>query len=381
VRVKWVLAGEQDIVDVLLNKNSDVAPDLVFVSDQDLPGLVEQGALADLSSWMSPYESQMLKYKLTLVSPAGKVFALPVDTQPAALFYRRDAFEQAGLPSDPKSVGEKVSTWDGLLAACRQIYAKARLACFTANRAGNDGRLAQMIAWQSGAGLYDAAGKPALNTPEVAKALDTLAPFWKENLAGDMLEGSGEWLDALNDPKKPLAIAIEPATFAADLKTWAAPGMSGKWGVVPIPALAAGQARAASMGGINLAIPAASPNAAAARSFMEYLFLRSEAQGKLFTGVGNIPAIRFNGTGAAGSAAVDAYFAGQALGMSFGDIASQIPDVRIYGSGYHDVTDWLARAAQLVAVRSFPAQKALDQAQSAALGTPTPTMTPTAETQ
>ncbi len=379
VRLHWVLAGERDIVDVLSVQGTGAAPDLVFVRDQDLPELIDHGALSDLSAWMSPYEDQTLKYKQALVSRDGKTFALPVDAQPAALFYRRDVFEKAGLASDPTAVQALVSTWDGFLTACRQIHTKTLGTCFAANRASSGGRLLQMMAWQSGVGLYDADGQPALNSAEIAKAMDALRPFWKENVVADTVEGSGDWLTQLTDKEKPIAAAIEPADFATDLKTWVAPGMSGKWGVVAIPALVEGQARAASMGGTNLAIPAGSLNAAAARSLMEYLFLRADSQNKLFSSAADIPAIHLDGTKENSTTSADVYFGGQALGPLFAGIAEQIPAVRVYGKGYPSVLDWLTRAARLVAEKSLPAQKALDQAQSAALGTPTVTPTPTAE--
>jgi ABC-type glycerol-3-phosphate transport system substrate-binding protein len=379
VKLRWVLAGERDIVKMLSDTGNGAAPDLVFVTDQDLPGLIDQGALADISMWMSPYEGQTLKYKQMLVSRDKKVFALPVDTQPAALFYRRDVFEKAGLPSDPTAVQSLVSTWDGFLIACRQIHVKTLGTCFAANKASFGGRLLQMMAWQSGAGLFDAAGNPALNSAEFANALVALAPFWKENLAADTVEGSSDWLTQLTDNEKPIAAAFEPARFAADLKTWVAPGMSGKWGVAAIPTLVEGQAHSASMGGTNLAVTAGSPNEAAARSFMEFLFLRADSQNELFTSTADIPAIHLAGTKGSSTPSGDAYFGGQTLAPFFAGIADQIPAVRLYGKGYPDAMDWLNRAARLVAEKSLPAQKALDQAQSAALGTPTVTPTPTAE--
>ncbi|WP_433555466.1 extracellular solute-binding protein [Pseudonocardia xinjiangensis] len=49
-------------------------------------------------------------------TPDGRLLGFPVDTGPAALFYRHDLFAQAGMPSEPDDVARAVATWEDYFA-------------------------------------------------------------------------------------------------------------------------------------------------------------------------------------------------------------------------------------------------------------------------
>ncbi|MDD3337196.1 MAG: extracellular solute-binding protein, partial [Eubacteriales bacterium] len=52
------------------------------------------------------------KWNLALSVDQQRMIALVWDIGPATLFYRRDIFEEAGLPSDPDEVDALFATWD-----------------------------------------------------------------------------------------------------------------------------------------------------------------------------------------------------------------------------------------------------------------------------
>jgi ABC-type glycerol-3-phosphate transport system substrate-binding protein len=203
-----------------------------------------------------------------------------------------------------------------------------------------------------------------------------LQTFWKEHLVSGTLEWTNDWYNLLVDPKAPVAMAIEPSGFAADLETWIAPDRSGQWGIVPIPALTAGQPRAVSLGGLNLAMTSSSRQKAAAKALMEYLLLRSESQQKLFRHSSGIPAIQLSGS-IAPEAHTDPYFLQDVMG-SFWEIGKDIPDTRMYGADDPVVVDYLQKAVVRAASGAIPAQKVLDDAQLMISGkvTATPTRSP-----
>jgi cellobiose transport system substrate-binding protein len=47
----------------------------------------------------------------------GRLIGFPIDIGPTALFYRRDVFAKAGLPTEPDQVGAQMSTWEDYFAA------------------------------------------------------------------------------------------------------------------------------------------------------------------------------------------------------------------------------------------------------------------------
>ncbi|MGC8873644.1 MAG: hypothetical protein ACP5SI_04240 [Chloroflexia bacterium] len=108
------------------------------------------------------------------------------------LYYRRNVFEKAGLPSDPESVSNLVVTWDDYLAVCRTVKEKAGSYCFAHNKANNYGRLYKMVLWERGLGYYDATtGEVTIDSPENIETLEMLGRFWQEDLVSDLLE----WTD------------------------------------------------------------------------------------------------------------------------------------------------------------------------------------------
>jgi ABC-type glycerol-3-phosphate transport system substrate-binding protein len=378
IRLEWINAGSAAIQASLSGSDGETnssAVDLVFVDDENVANLVGTQAISDLSDWAGRYAGQFLEYKRLLLQNGGHLWALPIDSQPGALFYRRDVFRQAGLPDSPSTVDSLLSTWDGYLQACRQIYSRTKFACFSLTKANNDGRLLNLIAWQSGFGYYDTDGKPLLNSRELVHGLELFQSFWKEHLVSATQETTNDWYNQLADPKTPLATAIEPSGFASDLETWIAPDGSGQWGVVPIPALTAGQPRAVSLGGLNLALTTTSHQKAAAQAFMEYLLLRSESQRKLFQHAASIPAIQLAGQPI--DPFIDPYYR-QDLGELFRKIGIEIPTVQKTGADDLAIRAYLQQAMQRVSSGAISAQKALDDAQLMISGrmTATPTRTP-----
>lgn len=54
-------------------------------------------------------------------TPDGRLLGFPIDTGPAALFYRHDLFAKAGLPSEPDDVARAVATWEDYFAFGEEV--------------------------------------------------------------------------------------------------------------------------------------------------------------------------------------------------------------------------------------------------------------------
>lgn len=68
-------------------------------------------------------KDQYFEWKWNMgVTPDQKtMIAFPMDTGPTALFYRKDLFEKAGLPSDPQQVANTIKTWQDYFDAAQKL--------------------------------------------------------------------------------------------------------------------------------------------------------------------------------------------------------------------------------------------------------------------
>lgn len=89
-------------------------PDMTMLND-DIAGYFEDAdQFVDLNTvGAGRLKDQYLPWKWQAgTTPDGVMLGFPVDTGPAALYYRHDLFAQAGFPSEPSDVARAVSTWD-----------------------------------------------------------------------------------------------------------------------------------------------------------------------------------------------------------------------------------------------------------------------------
>ncbi len=74
--------------------------DVVWIGDTEIPGLAEAGLLLDLTPYVEKWDRWAKFYPVAkkLVTVNGKVYAIPFETAPLVIFYRKDLFKEAGIP-------------------------------------------------------------------------------------------------------------------------------------------------------------------------------------------------------------------------------------------------------------------------------------------
>ena len=106
------------------------APDVAMIEINYIDKFVAKGGLVNLLDEpfnAGVYEKDMVPYKWAqATAPDGRLVAFPWDIGPETFFYRRDLFEQAGLPSDPESVAKLVSTWPGFIDVAKKLTDPAK---------------------------------------------------------------------------------------------------------------------------------------------------------------------------------------------------------------------------------------------------------------
>jgi lactose/L-arabinose transport system substrate-binding protein len=354
------------------------APDFACVESSHLAQIVALGGLADLTTQVQPYVGKINAYKWADAMLDGKYYAMPWDSGPVVLYYRRDVLEAAGLASDPDSVSKLIATWDDYLNVCQTIKQKTGDDCFANNKANNYARLYEMMLWQQGLGYFDKTGKVTVDSPENVATLEELKKFWDASLLSDQLEWTDGWYAELaaggttpvatvgpNTPEppavKPVATLVEAAWMGAFLKGWIAPGTEGLWGVAQMPAMQAGQARSSNDGGSNIVIPDQSQNKTVAWALTDWLMGRVDSQVAIFKASDFLPSLEttysdpiFNEP--------DPFFANQLTRMAYIDAAKIIPVGYVYGPNYALMNKYVATAIQKVATGASTVQDALTEA-------------------
>ncbi len=336
-------------------------PDVVLIESSHLSEIVALGGLLDLTDKVTPYVEQVNAYRWPDATLDGKIYAMPWDSGPVVLYYRRDVFEKAGLPIEPDAVGELVATWDGYLDVCRTIKEKTGLYCFAHNKANNYGRLYEMVLWEQGLGYYDAeTGDITIDSEENVKTLEMLGKFWEEDLVSDNLEWTDPWYAEFASLDQPVATLIEASWMDIFFKSWIAPGTEGLWGVTRMPAGPYGGARAANDGGSTLVINGKTDNPDAAWAFIEFALARPESQLKLFKISGFIPALETTYDDPIFQEP-DPFFADQPTREVYLDVVKTIPTATVYGPHYGEMNSAVSLAIQQYAA-GMSAQDALSEA-------------------
>lgn len=220
-------AGHQLLTDLtpLLQKRGQTGPDPDFVE-------------ASLNVCRHPYET-------------GALYALPYVGNSQLFFYRKDLFEKHGL--------KEPSTWDDVLAAAKTIQEKetsangGKMYGYVMRAAQGNAAVADFmpIFWAFGAEMFDANGKPAVNSPEGIAALQFMvelgkvsppgyASFNADEVSAHLLQDTAAmsinwpaWISAFSDPARSKVIGkIEFTTLPGGRK----PGQAeiGNW-LIAIP--------------------------------------------------------------------------------------------------------------------------------------------------
>lgn len=219
-------------------------------------------------------------FKLTELTVGDKVYGVPWDSGPTAVFYRRDMYEKAGV--DPASI----ETWDDFVEAGKKVVA-ANGAGVKFASSNADTSWFRMLANENGCAYFDEAGETVtINQPGCVAALEVVGKIAKAGLfqSADW----GETLQAINGNK--LASAVYGGWYEGSIRS-AAPDQSGKWGVYLMPAFEKGGNRAANIGGSSLAIPSASKNPEAALAFVNFALGTPEGQAIQLKASGLVPTL------------------------------------------------------------------------------------------
>lgn len=192
--------------------------------------------------------------------------SIPLYSQVYALYYNKKLFKDAGL--------EPPATWEDLVAAAQKLTVPAKkkygivLPGATVNASMH---FAYIFSEQNGGSAFDAAGKPTFTTPGmiagVKQYVDLMAKYHVVNPSAAQYSDSAQ---AAGDFARGDAAMYMAQT--SGINVLAENGMKPEeYGIVPIPAPAAGQKVSSFVAGTNISVFKNSKNIDAALQFVKFL--------------------------------------------------------------------------------------------------------------
>ena len=241
------------------------APDVAQIEFQYIPTFTITDSLLDLR----PYGAAALKDKFVdwtwaqVSGPNGEVWAIPQDTGPLGMLYRKDIFDQYGI--------QVPTTWDEFAAAARKLHA-ANPKVYLTNFAPSQPAAWHGLLWQAGGKPYVKSGKSTIAIHVNDATSKKLAAYWgglaKEGVVGIEPDFTDPWFAALNSGKYAtwLTAAWGPVFLSGSAKS-----TSGKWRAAPLPQWDASTPQSGNWGGSTSAVIKSTKNPIAAAVFAQFL--------------------------------------------------------------------------------------------------------------
>lgn len=297
-------------------KSGKGLPDVLTIEGSRLPGYIGvfPGGLYDLTTLAGRHKAEFAPSAWKYSTDAqGKVFALPWDSGPCALYYRADMFEKAGV--DPNSI----ATWDDYVSAGERVKAETGKKLLIMDP--QEDSMFPMLLQQQGQ-RYFRDGKVALSSEQAVRAgklLKTLADK-------DLIAFEKGWDGLVAGTKAGKAATTPYAVWWAGTLTDEMPELKGKFGVVPLPAFDAGGVRTSNDGGSTLAVSGHSTNAPAAWAFIEFVLADTANQVSMLKNEGLFPAY-LPALKDPFVTAPQPYFGDRPVFKTFAELADKVPSV------------------------------------------------------
>ncbi|CAA9237634.1 MAG: ABC transporter, substrate-binding protein (cluster 1, maltose/g3p/polyamine/iron) [uncultured Arthrobacter sp.] len=316
------------------------APDLGQIEYDALPNFRVQDGLENIASCenVSDAEDQFVDWTWGQVTfgEDDAVYAVPQDSGPMAMFYRKDLFEQAGI--------EVPTTWEEYAAAAEEIKAQGS---YITNFPRGDVNWFAGNVWQAG-GQWFSNDDEGWDVNLTGEESEQVANYWQGLLEKDQVSTlpsfSDEWNASFNEGDQWTWIS---AVWGASTLATGAPDTSGKWAVAPMPQWEDGGTAAGNWGGSSTAVLKGSEHPYEAAQFALWLNTDPEALALANELGGLYPAAKSATDLEAFSGGVE-YFGGQKIYDVFAEASSNVDPNFTWGptmtQTYTDVSDGFGKA-------------------------------------
>lgn len=220
-------------------------------------------------------------FKRTELEVGDVAYAMPWDSGPVAMFYRRDIYEAAGI--DPATI----KTWDDFIAAGKKIAETNPGVVMTNADINGDSEFFRMISNEQGCGYFAPDGQSiTINQPACVATLEKI----KEMKDAGIIAAANWGEKIQNNNAGTVATQMYGGWYEGTVRS-TSPDLAGKWGVYQMPSLTADGPRAANLGGSSLAIASVSDNKEAAWAYVNYTLGTNEGQVTMLKEYGLVPSL------------------------------------------------------------------------------------------
>ncbi len=293
------------------------APDVVQVEYQYIPTFTITKDLLDLAPYgANDLKPQFVDWTWGQVSQGDKVFAIPQDTGPMGMLYRRDLFEKYKIDV-PK-------TWEEFAAAARKLHA-ADPKVYLTNFLATDGGFVNGMSWQAGSRPFKVEGDKVsvnLNDAGMKKMTAYWEPLIKEGVISTDPGFTDQFYQGLSNGKYAtwLTAAWGPLFLQGTAKN-----TSGKWAAARLPQWNAGEDVAGNWGGSTSAVTAKTKYPAAAAELAKFINSDPESTRMLATKQFLFPATKATLADPAVAGEKSKFYGGQEVNKLFAEISATVP--------------------------------------------------------
>jgi len=166
-------------------------PDIFIISPGDFLRYYNGGVLTDLTPYMDEEAKKDFYPNVMRTREVdGKIYGLPMEVEPMAMYYSVKAFEDAGLTDK-----DVPTTWDSFLETAKKLTKGKQFGCLFETTPGYYQTFTWYpFLWQGGGEIATPDGKKsAYNSPATVQALKFWQDSIKQNVASRNYLGGGVW--------------------------------------------------------------------------------------------------------------------------------------------------------------------------------------------
>ena len=337
----------------------DGAPDVFPIAQQDFQNFLMRfpGAFVDVTDRMEKYRDQFAEAPLSHAQSDGKLFGVPWDMGPVAMWYRKDMFERAGVSVDD------VATYEGFIQAGKavqqEVGGSTKMTAFDTSGGGTNPSHYHILLNQQDGSFYGPGNKLDFTNEKSFTAMGMLDRFVTEGITIDT-PNYDEFARVVTNSDT--ATTLGAVWDVGSIKSAGGDAQKGQWDVTPLPAFRSGGPRDATLSGSVLVISSQTANVDAAWDFIEQAILTREGQAESWA-QGLFPSwTPYWETEAFNEP--DPYF-GFAVAPKFADIARNVPALD-YGTSFLDFQKPLMDAYAAVLTGDTPVEEAMARAEDRA---------------
>jgi cellobiose transport system substrate-binding protein len=301
------------------------AGDVVAIEEGQIVNFLQNpDNFVNLQEAASPDPSQWLdwKYEQATTPDGDYTIGLGTDVGGLAMCYRRDLFEQAGLPTDREEVGGLWQTWEDYIDVGKQFQSGiGDDSVHFVDSATNTYNSVLMQAAGEGDGYtyFDRNDELAFeDNPAVKEAWDTAVEMDAAGLSAELKSFSNEWNAGFKSGA--FATIACPAWMTGYIKDQSGEENAGNWDIATVPG------GGGNWGGSFLAVPSSSEHQDLAVELVEFL-TSADGQMAAFQAEGNLPSNPTLYDTAELKDATNEYFNDAPVGQLFVAGASQLKPV------------------------------------------------------